>query len=994
MVFLLNSKHDHTNKLLLQIDKSSDDPDFYRHVFSLISQETFSSTAQKHSFEFILDDFDEMSLRFDRSQIQDSSSARNILRTRQIAELLIDESGELQLSLLNSLVIFLEKNLYSIGPGRQEDAVRQEHLLNVLKALANRSDFVQMIKKVSRPLFNPRAEEIIRLTLQIPSSTPLTDKHARQAVLSAWMSYLRQNVGSCFATAPAQLIHDEQYEQFLIDLIDLIGTGKLKRVVEGIECSVPLSASFGSGDLKKRFRVELTHDKISPEIHLSPGLIAAFESVGLFHGLSLKEQIKLTESWIHAILENQSDAGFCILTTEELIHLILLQSVGLTEAQFIELEENWVKEPVQPQRYALNFENENKKEKGLKERFQLFKSYFETAKNVFKSFTENALLKSWEYTLASFSEAKFEFTKWNLYSSLGLKTEESGGIGHCIYQTIQHKLDIVNQRVQELQYEYEAIFTQVKTLESRMKHTSTEQELQWIKMEYQSRANELHFMQEQYENSKTQATALKNLYDTLYRLYVHLFSEYFQEVYDADMQDVTTGIFDDSPAGFRLLYKHGRSHTSQWTLIKDQHEFIEALVSFFTSTESQILHELEKENIERDLGDVVTAIVTHVKTRDFLESALQRMAAAHKTTLIKNPLENLDRIDKKPWVYTSGGKMTTLIHCYFKLSKEPTIVEKWVESEIELLVYIADTLKAISPKLLEPYKNKEKVSLLMQSPTHAFRLQPFRYPFQQAWENDSFTYTYVRDQFVLPAELFVDHLILDQEMINLLVEAIFLKVSENFRPRFKERSKELRAPLTTVLFRDALVEMFYTDRGLQYRGRPILNLDEVDSLLYSSVPFMSKGKIAESLKKVFDLLSDLTETEKEQMVAIYQEKSKWTGFSAIPADQFQQICKALICLVKGKTFFPYNYHLEIARACQKLGFAMPTPLIFADSNWMKYMFGFVVSPGTGRLELWRLDSTGSEGYPMSSWKEWVDGSRPDIKWGIFVKPYEYDVRGY
>ena len=68
---------------------------------------------------------------------------------------------------------------------------------------------------------------------------------------------------------------------------------------------------------------------------------------------------------------------------------------------------------------------------------------------------------------------------------------------------------------------------------------------------------------------------------------------------------------------------------------------------------------------------------------------------------------------------------------------------------------------------------------------------------------------------------------------------------------------------------------------------------------------------------------------------------------------------------------------------------MPAPLIFADTNWVKEMFGFVVNPGTGKLELWRLDYTGSNGYPMTSWKQWVNGSRPDLRWGIYVKPFEY-----
>jgi len=107
------------------------------------------------------------------------------------------------------------------------------------------------------------------------------------------------------------------------------------------------------------------------------------------------------------------------------------------------------------------------------------------------------------------------------------------------------------------------------------------------------------------------------------------------------------------------------------------------------------------------------------------------------------------------------------------------------------------------------------------------------------------------------------------------------------------------------------------------------------------------------------------------------------------ANQLQNICKALLCLSEMRTTTSDDLPLHIAWAAQKLRFSMPAPLIFADTNWVKEMFGFVVNPGTGKLELWRLDYTGSSGYPMTSWKQWVDGSRPDLKWGVYIRPFEY-----
>src|SRR5262249_55311060 len=158
-----------------------------------------------------------------------------------------------------------------------------------------------------------------------------------------------------------------------------------------------------------------------------------------------------------------------------------------------------------------------------------------------------------------------------------------------------------------------------------------------------------------------------------------LFPLYFQEVYDADMHDVTSGSYDDSPAGFRLLYKYGRSNTSQWSLIKTPNEFIESLANFFTATESEVCGTKGLEGLSSDISEITTALVAQVRTRDFLETAFYRMAVAHKTGMVRDPLEHLDQIEKKPWAYTSGGTMSGLVSSYFRLEQPPAEVARWVE---------------------------------------------------------------------------------------------------------------------------------------------------------------------------------------------------------------------------------------------------------------------------------------------------------------------------
>lgn len=967
-----------------------DHPLFYARVFALVARSRRLKGNKKSDIELILtEEYDDLSRRLDQSAFQESCSVRNILRARHLAIALIDDKGDLNVSNLSLAIETLREHLYSLGPNRQYDAKRQEHLLKILEHLNKNKELVRLLKKMSRPFSNKQAEELIRDTLQLSSTTQMTDAHARRAVLSAWISYLRQNVGSCFATAPAKVVQEEQPELFLQDMHDLIATGRLKRTFGGIEYSVPLSMSWGGGDLKKPIMMHYSTQGVKPEIWYSPGLVAAFESVHfLKKEESYKQKVSYIRDWITPLIQQKSTyQSYFFITAEEIIRFIMLQLSGLKE-QDIKDYENRPRHLIQSQ-LLLQSPISKRSSNAIGERCANFLAQFEIAKNTFKGLSDNALLKAWEFTLASFSESKFEFTNWNLYSSLGMGTNEPGGIGQCIYQVVQQKLELINREIEQVQPEYEMVYTQVKTLESRMRQSLTEKEAQWLKLDYQTHMHEFYVLEEHLNHAQYQAKMLVGLYESLYRIYLNLFKEYFQEVYDADVQEIITGPFDDSPAGFRLLYKHGRSHSSQWTKITNHTEFIDALASFFVATEPQIAATLELKKMEKDLSEIITAIINHIKTKEFIESAFYRMAIAHQVPPIKDPLDHLDRIEKKPWVYTSGGTMNTLMSCYYCLPDKPKEEEKWVESEVELIVFLVDAMKHMPTKFLSPYLKKTRASLLMQSPTHAFILKPMLPLFKEAWLNENFTYTFVRDQMIKPAESLIENISLDDDMIRYLVQALAQKVPENFQPRFKSVFFQLMGPLNPFLFREYLVDTLFTDRGLQYGKMPVLRGEEIDSLLHSHLPLFPIDELKDRLSKILILLPGINQSKLEEILSLFDQLPLSRNTPIMSAYQLQEICKALICLSGLATTSPQDYHLAVSLAAQELGLALPMPLIFADTNWSKDEFGFVVNPGTGKVELWRIDYTGRIGYPMTDWKEWLDGSRTDRTWGVYVKPSEY-----
>lgn len=465
-------------ELVAAVNLPLEDPQFLGRLFTQIAK--FHKQKRKEAGDPIRqlcqEEYDALSRRFDLTEVQESYSARNVLKTRKFAKMIIDEQGKVDRKALTHAIACIEKNLYSLGPDRQSDAHPQEHLLKVMRLLHSEKEFRQLLQSISKPVSHPQAEQIIRETLYLPAGTTITDAHTRQAALSAWFCYLRQHVGSCFATAPAIIVYSEQPKQFLMDIRELLETGRLKRTFGGVEYSAPLSTSWGAGDLRKP--IFLGKKNLLGQ---SPGLVAAFQAMELItKGMKFAEKIAKSKELVSRATSTQQ-----FITAEEILRDVLFQHLSLTEKDLEEYEKR-PRGMVQAG-LLLHVPKAAKGSGGKGEACSRFHELFKQGCDAFKSLTDNALLRSWEFTVASFAETKIKLAKYNLYASLGLGPEEPGGIGQCLYAIIKTRLDEHNAEVHKNQENCEGVFTQLKYLEGRLRRASTEQEMRWLKTEYQSR---------------------------------------------------------------------------------------------------------------------------------------------------------------------------------------------------------------------------------------------------------------------------------------------------------------------------------------------------------------------------------------------------------------------------------------------------------------------------------------------------------------------------
>lgn len=730
----------------------------------------------------ICEEYVEICRDFDLSQLQESWSWRNTHIARELANMVLDEKGEINKRALLKAIQLLEKNLFSLGLHRHHDAPRQQHLLKILNLFYQSKEYAYALKRVSHPAHHPGAERLIRETLFLHEGFRLTDAHARRAAFAALLTSLRQNVGSCFATAPAILIQQDQPLHFLADVAQLLAVGRLSRVVEGVEYVVPLSFSWGVGDLVRPILLSSLGNHPERVLSFSPGLTAAFEAASLVDKkLTRHEKQKKVEELLKATKQlEQGKDPFTLITADQMIKEVLLHAFGITEQDVIDFRERSIQGP-----FAALVIQAPSVQSGKTLACSRYIKASESARWAFKALTDNALLKAWEFSLASLSESKADFAKWNLYTSLGVQPEDPHGIGEALYGVIQGKIKQMNVELEASQSRYDHLFAQAKYLEGRMTRADTDREAGWVQAEYQIRRHELNRVLSERDEIYEKGRKLQGLYPVLIEFYGKKIRDYFQEVYDAEMHDISANPYDDSPAGFRLMYKHGRSNTALWTMVNSAAEYIQNLTSFFISTEIELNQLPQFEGLQHEISALITAAIATIKRPEFLESSFIRLAKAYGEPLVKNPLQNLDKVKRKPWAYISGGTMSTLVSAYWGKPDKPKEEKRWVESENELLAFFIDLIKESPSRVQRKFQADQAVSLLAFSPTHAFLCKPGWESFKTAWEEDAYTYTWIRDRWVAPQQRFLDGTLLDPRMMEAITEELLQFIPFGYRPIVK-----------------------------------------------------------------------------------------------------------------------------------------------------------------------------------------------------------------
>ncbi|EPP34447.1 hypothetical protein CP10139811_0734 [Chlamydia ibidis] len=937
----------------------------------LISKQEFTPIEKILCFED-----DQEFQAYKSTKLQSPLAARNLKISRQLAAYILTDKGEIDNVRVVEAIEALSQKLYPLGPHRHSEAKQREHILNALKVVKEDTTIRDRIKKMFLPS-HKSVQDLIRHTLALPESATLTTVHVRQAAIAALFSYLRQDVGSCFASSLAILIHEEYPSKFIADIDDLLSSGKLTRVIGTKEISVPINLSGCIGELFKSLRIiDLYPDPIK-KLSLSPGLQKAFIEAQIIDTLD-NPQVCLQQLLSHEYLLQKLRFLDDTITTNDILKSTLLHYYNITEntVKGLLLQEGF------HNKEQVFFTTQYSNKLSDTQRAFSYLTAYENAKMAFINDTQNRLLKSWEYTLATLADATDSPTFAHISIALGWNSKERDSLFLTITTFIDEETSIAKELVDKCEQTYQEAQSQLQYIENRMRNPFNEQDSKILSMDYMRFRQELNQALQDWNSAQNKIKKLLALPEYLLKFYQKQLPIYFRSSYDAFIQEFSH-IIGDAPAGFRILFTHGRSHPNAWTPIYSINEFIHALSDFFSSTETDLLGKQGVVGLEKETSALIHRIISMLHKETFQEAAITRVLQAYGMPVPNNVLSNLSKIIHTPWVYVSGGTVDSLLIDYFENTDSVTTLNKHPENPHELAAFFSDALKDL-PIGIKNYIESGSHKLIASSPTHVFSVVAGCPMFRDSWDNDWYSYTWLRDVWVKEQQTFLDSTILSQQGIYNFIERFckkyhLQKINHDFHDFFSDLS--LSIPEMYDKATRFLKEIFSKPEDAYS-----LYLKRFSQNLVHDLPYVSDQQLPEIIDNVAAYLgipSRLTYDKFSDIIERFIPK-----MSLLSSADLRHVFKGMLMSSYQTVYFQEDMFLRLVTAMRHHKLCYPAPLLFGDTNWAYYYFGFILHPGTREIDLWRFNYAGLHGEPLDNRKDLFS---VDKTWTLYSNPIDYGM---
>ncbi len=208
--------------------------------------------------------------------LQDPDLAKSIKLPIEIANLLFNSNGQINMAILDPL----NKTLF---PSTRKLLQYEQIIQRVLTQID--SSWQPLFDAIKKPQdSNNVANEVIRADLGLAEDTPIQDLHAKYAVLAALLTQHTQGpVGDCFAVAFSIELHNEFLMNTLQQYTELSQFGSLKRLVNGNPDRFFFKLTLADDDLQKPITIDRQGHLNGTKSFLweCPSLAGSFRQMGL-----------------------------------------------------------------------------------------------------------------------------------------------------------------------------------------------------------------------------------------------------------------------------------------------------------------------------------------------------------------------------------------------------------------------------------------------------------------------------------------------------------------------------------------------------------------------------------------------------------------------------------------------------------------------------------------------------------------------------------------
>lgn len=899
---------------------------------------------------------------------------KNLSIARKLASYILNEQGDLEPGKIAESIQLLTKCLYPLGPHREEEGPAREHLLKMLEFLHDNQEIKSRFRRFFVPSY-ARVQDLIRHTLALPAGEQLTVRHVCEAVLVSLFTYLRQDVGSCFATALAILIHREYPLLFIRDLEDLLSSGKISRTIGDREITVPINLLPCIGDLFRPIRVVDLYPNPIATLATSPDIQAAFVASGIFPITGdISEEIQSVLANERVFQKIRDVHG--TITAHDIIQDGLLHhyQVSPSEVQASILQEGF-RNREWGSRLGASV---------LSASSQHVLSYlesYEQAKQGFIRDTQNVLLKSWEYTLATLADASQTTTVKHLQIALGWSSGDEYGLHDIIRNFLAEEIAATQAFAGQCEQTYQEAKAQLEYVESRMRNPINKQDSQILAMDHVRFRQELNQALQDWNAAQEKLKKILTLPDFLFSFYSRVIPVYFRSVYDAFIREFSDH-YEDVPAGFRIVFTYGRSHPNTWEPIYSIEEFIHALTDFFSSTEGDLLAKHNVSGLEKETSVLLHRIAAALHEPRFQEAAMERILKAYNCPVPQGIFQNLNRITHTPWVYVSGGTVTTLVSDYFENPHPVSQLKKLPADPHELAAFFTDALKDL-PSAVKEYLEDGEHALLAATPSHVFSITAGSPLFRDAWTNDWYSYTWLRDVWVSKHQAFLKHTVFDKTAIYAFIT------------RFCTRYYLQEWIQDFVYFCDDLslsIPELY-EKSTRFFQATVREEKEVAVLqkylaqqLVQEAPYISEQRLPEVIGDISSYLGISSRISYDRFAELLEANIE--KHSLLSSADLRRLYKGLLMAGYQRVYHEEDLSMRLIAAMRHHGLAYPAPLLFGDTNWAYRYFGFILHPGTQEMDLWEFNYLGLSGRPSEHKERWFAVPSP---WVLYPNPIEYGM---